>query len=601
MCRFFNKWNFYLIHWEYLTPERNLSRFLTIMWKPEYVKMAKAPLSGGTDKNFSSWDVGCYHLFTELDKDGLGSRVKPAPCLLALWEGDETSHTDKMAALSWLDLLEKEFDKSFVDLDLLLGEIDVEQCDITYEGRTKMTSLSSAFAQLCHKSQTIFQNNAKVEAQLLDLREELCEVQANKSILEKELHNQLLQFHAVQLQLHAKTGQTVESDAIKKKLEEEMETFKSDAKREAKMDAELKELKKENEDLRDYILQLQGEVYGARLAAKYLDKELAGRIQQIQLLGRDLRGPEHDKLWNQLEAEIHLHRHKTVIRACRGRRTNKQRVPQPPGHEAAINSRGVGDVRRVILSKDPEEGLGISITGGKEHGVPILISDIHEGMPAQRCRGLYVGDAILAVNGINLLDVKHSDAVDILSQQSGDIVLDVQFVAPDSDSDDEDDADDEEDSLPEASPRQSNSINGHPPLPNQAPPLQNQTAHDSNKPNSQRVNSVRDSPSSATACSNNHHQSPAPMSKSGKVRASSSTQTPPEMAADLPEFQPLTPLTTRPSSKSYAESTPIVGKDPDTMSTSSKDNLLQVGSVSFDAVQSTQEGMDNVLFVGEND
>lgn len=56
-----------------------------------------------------------------------------------------------------------------------------------------------------------------------------------------------------------------------------METFKSDAKREAKMDAELKELKKENEDLRDYILQLQGEVYGARLAAKYLDKELAGR------------------------------------------------------------------------------------------------------------------------------------------------------------------------------------------------------------------------------------------------------------------------------------------------------------------------------------
>ncbi|PIK34119.1 putative golgi-associated PDZ and coiled-coil motif-containing protein-like, partial [Apostichopus japonicus] len=226
--------------------------------------------------------------------------------------------------------------------------------------------------------------------------------------------------------------------------------------------------------------------------------------------------------------------------------------------------------------------------GGKEHGVPILISDIHEGMPAQRCRGLYVGDAILAVNGINLLDVKHSDAVDILSQQSGDIVLDVQFVAPDSDSDDDDDADDEEDSLPEASPRQSNSINGHPPLPNQAPPLQNQTAHDSNKPNSQRVNSVRDSPSSATACSN-HHQSPAPMSKSGKVRASSSTQTPPEMAADLPEFQPLTPLTTRPSSKSYAESTPIVGKDPDTMSTSSKDNLLQVGSVSFDAVQSTQE------------
>lgn len=68
-----------------------------------------------------------------------------------------------MAALHWLDLLEKEFDKSFVDLDLVLGEVDPEQCDLTYEGRAKMTSMSSAFAQLCHKAQTIFQNNAKLE------------------------------------------------------------------------------------------------------------------------------------------------------------------------------------------------------------------------------------------------------------------------------------------------------------------------------------------------------------------------------------------------------------------------------------------------------
>lgn len=48
-----------------------------------------------------------------------------------------------------------------------------------------------------------------------------------------------------------------------------------------------------------------------------MDKELAGRIQQIQLLGRDIRGNDYERVWNQLEAEIHLHRHKTVIRACR--------------------------------------------------------------------------------------------------------------------------------------------------------------------------------------------------------------------------------------------------------------------------------------------
>jgi hypothetical protein len=65
------------------------------------------------------------------------------------------------------------------------------------------------------------------------------------------------------------------------------------------------------------------------------DKEvilLLNRIQQIQLLGRDLRGADHENLWNQLEAEIHLHRHKTVIRACRGRGKVNKILTTPPGH-----------------------------------------------------------------------------------------------------------------------------------------------------------------------------------------------------------------------------------------------------------------------------
>lgn len=42
----------------------------------------------------------------------------------------------------------------------------------------------------------------------------------------------------------------------------------------------------------------------------------------MQLLLQDLRTEEHDKLWKQLDAEIHLHRHKTVVRACRSRLTH---------------------------------------------------------------------------------------------------------------------------------------------------------------------------------------------------------------------------------------------------------------------------------------
>lgn len=339
----------------------------------------------------------------------------------------------------WLEILEKEFDKAFVDLDLLLGEIDPDQCEITYEGRQKMTALSASFAQLCHKAQTIFQSNAKLEAQLLDLRSDLYEVRATKSLMEKELHNLLLQLHACQLQLATKSGHDVDSESIKKKLEEEIDKRRDEGISAAHMEAELKELRKENSELKQYILALQGEVYGARLAAKYLDKELAGRIQQIQLLGRDMKGAEHDKLWNQLEAEIHLHRHKTVIRACRGRTNRRKRLPIPPGHDfVSLKKRqGVGDIRKVRLHKGPEEGLGMSITGGKEHGVPILISEIHEGQPAERCKALFIGDAILSVNNIDLRNAKHGEAVQILSQQQGDIEMEVVFVAPDEDSDDE--------------------------------------------------------------------------------------------------------------------------------------------------------------------
>ena len=76
---------------------------------------------------------------------------------------------------------------------------------------------------------------------------------------------------------------------------------------------------------------------------------------------------------------------------------------------------GVGELRTVKLYKDAKEALGISITGGKEHGLPILISEIHEGGPAWRCGQLYVGDSILAVNKHDLRDTKHTEAVQILS------------------------------------------------------------------------------------------------------------------------------------------------------------------------------------------
>ena len=68
------------------------------------------------------------------------------------------------AVFHCLELLEKEFDKAFVDLDVLIGEADFDYPeDMILEARDRMSTLSSCFSQLCHKTQTTAQTNAKLE------------------------------------------------------------------------------------------------------------------------------------------------------------------------------------------------------------------------------------------------------------------------------------------------------------------------------------------------------------------------------------------------------------------------------------------------------
>lgn len=48
--------------------------------------------------------------------------------------------------------------------------------------------------------------------------------------------------------------------------------------------------------------------------------------------------------------------------------------------------------------------------------MPILISKIFRGMAADSAKGLYVGDAILSVNGEDLRDATHEEAVRALKR-----------------------------------------------------------------------------------------------------------------------------------------------------------------------------------------
>lgn len=66
--------------------------------------------------------------------------------------------------------------------------------------------------------------------------------------------------------------------------------------------------------------------------------------------------------------------------------------------------------------KSDNNGLGVSIKGGRENRMPILISKIFRGLAADAAGGLYVGDAILSVNGEDLRDATHDEAVKALKR-----------------------------------------------------------------------------------------------------------------------------------------------------------------------------------------
>ncbi|KTG47384.1 hypothetical protein cypCar_00038719 [Cyprinus carpio] len=85
-------------------------------------------------------------------------------------------------------------------------------------------------------------------------------------------------------------------------------------------------------------------------------------------------------------------------------------------------------VRRVRIVKQESGGLGISIKGGRENRMPILISKIFPGLAADQSRALRVGDAILSVNGSDLRDATHDAAVQALKKAGKEVTLEVKYI-----------------------------------------------------------------------------------------------------------------------------------------------------------------------------
>ncbi|XP_064631719.1 uncharacterized protein LOC135490004 [Lineus longissimus] len=68
----------------------------------------------------------------------------------------------------------------------------------------------------------------------------------------------------------------------------------------------------------------------------------------------------------------------------------------------------------ITLNKEGDEELGLSIRGGKEHGLGIYVSDVEEGSLAEHA-GLEMGDNIVEVNNVSFDSIASSSAIKVFA------------------------------------------------------------------------------------------------------------------------------------------------------------------------------------------
>ncbi|XP_016332627.1 protein LAP2-like [Sinocyclocheilus anshuiensis] len=115
----------------------------------------------------------------------------------------------------------------------------------------------------------------------------------------------------------------------------------------------------------------------------------------------------------------HLHRDKAHDPECH---TSSERLSHPAVSERPCSQKSVVShvpLRLQIKVNGQRGGLGICIAGGKgslpykENDEGIFISRVSKGGPAEKA-GVHVGDRVLEVNGQDMQEVSHHEAVGIL-------------------------------------------------------------------------------------------------------------------------------------------------------------------------------------------
>ncbi|KJH43279.1 PDZ/DHR/GLGF domain protein [Dictyocaulus viviparus] len=103
-------------------------------------------------------------------------------------------------------------------------------------------------------------------------------------------------------------------------------------------------------------------------------------------------------------------------------------IPSDGATDGEVDTEAPNDQTRIIVIKRKGGGLGLSIKGGTENAqnLPIVISKIFPGMPADQTGQLYVGDAIVEVNGETVEGRSHDEVVEMLKAEGDELRLGVR-------------------------------------------------------------------------------------------------------------------------------------------------------------------------------
>ncbi|XP_041098254.1 gamma-1-syntrophin-like [Polyodon spathula] len=84
--------------------------------------------------------------------------------------------------------------------------------------------------------------------------------------------------------------------------------------------------------------------------------------------------------------------------------------------------------RTVTIRRQTIGGFGLSIKGGAEHNIPVVISKISKEQKAELSGLLFIGDGILQINGINVRTYRHEELVQVLRNAGEEVTLTVSFL-----------------------------------------------------------------------------------------------------------------------------------------------------------------------------